>query len=376
MNAFRKAGLSLGRLPPGPKGAITDVPGVLVGHCTLIEGEGERAVRTGVTAIVPPGDPFAEPLAAGVFVLHGHGKAVGLWQIQDVGELETPVLLTNTLAVYTCAEALLTWTLRRHPEARSINPVVLECNDGKLSAIELRPVQEEHALLALENAGEEVEEGCVGAGTGMIAFGYKSGIGTASRIVGPYTLGVLALPNMGRPEDFRPPLPFAHHYPSHSREKEAGYPPSAAGKGGGEEKPYGDLLFPFGVGKPLSPFGGKGQGEGAEGSLIVVLATDAPLLPAQLSRLCRRAALGAARTGAPADTGSGDFFLSFSTTLRFPRGKEKVVVEIIPDRSKMMGKLYRAAAEATEEAIYSALLSATPIVGREGRSPPVFRLSR
>ena len=341
MNALRKAGLSVGRIPPGPRGSIADVPGIRVGHCTLISGSGENAVRTGVTAILPPGDPYAEPLSAGVFVLHGHGKALGLWQIQDVGELETPILLTNTLAVFACAEALLTWTLRRHPEARSINPVVLECNDGRLSAIELRSVREEHALLALEGAKEEVEEGCVGAGTGMIAFGYKSGIGTASRVVGSFTLGALALPNMGRPEDFRPPFPCG--------EKASNSPRS------------------------LAPSGGEGRSEGEGGSLIVVLATDAPLLPSQLSRLCRRAALGAARTGAPADTGSGDFFLAFSTTLRFPRGAEKIAVEIILDRSRLMGELYRAAAEATEEAIYSALLSASPIEGRNGRIPPVFR---
>lgn len=324
----------LGKLPPGPRCAITDVSGVKVGHCTLIADEGEKAIRTGVTAILPPGDPYLEPCSAGVFVLHGHGKALGLWQIRDVGELETPVLLTNTLAVFACAEALLTWTLRRHPQARSVNPVVLECNDGGLSAIELRPVQEEHGLLALEGAGEEVVEGCVGAGTGMIAFGYKSGIGTASRQVGPYTVGVLALPNMGRPEDFR-------------------------------------FWGPSGLSQ-----GKDAQPSGPDGSLIVVLATDAPLLPAQLSRLCRRAALGAGRTGAPADTGSGDFFLAFSTTLRFPRGREKLAVEVIPDRSHWMGQLYRAAAEATEEAIYSALLAATPIVGRDGKSPPVFRLNR
>lgn len=339
MNAFRRAGLTLGRIPPGPRCAITDVPGVRVGHCTLCAGEGERAIRTGVTAVVPPGDPYAAPCAAGVFVLHGHGKAVGLWQIQDVGELETPILLTNTLAVYVCAEALLAWTLARHPKARSINPVVLECNDGRLSAIELRPVRLEHALRALEAAGEEVAEGCVGAGTGMIAFGYKSGIGTASRVVGPFTLGVLVLPNMGRPEDFVPPFPT---------------PPKGVGTEGAEPSP---------------------SSEGG-GSLIVVLATDAPLLPGQLGRLCRRAALGAARTGAPADTGSGDFFLAFSTTLRFPRDAERVSAELIPERSRLLGELYRAAAEATQEAIYSALLAATPLAGREGKSPPVFRVSR
>lgn len=380
MNAFRRAGLSLGRIAPGPRCALTDVPGVRVGHCTLISGEGEKAIRTGVTAIVPPGDPYAEPCAAGIFVLHGHGKALGLWQIQDVGELETPVLLTNTLAVFVCAEALLTWTLRRHPEARSINPVVLECNDGKLSAIELRPVREEHALQALEEAKDEVEEGCVGAGTGMIAFGYKSGIGTASRRVGPYIVGALALPNMGRLEDFRPPSPSSLS-PQGGEGRGQGVPNLLSpewGEGKGKRAPgslssQGDEEKSKEAPTPRSPTGEESQGEG---SLIVVLATDAPLLPAQLGRLCRRAALGAARTGAPADTGSGDFFLAFSTTLRFPRDAEKIAVEPIPDRSRTMGELYRAAAEATEEAIYSALLAATPLVGREGRSPPVFRLSR
>lgn len=334
MNAFRKAGLSLGRFPSGPRGTITDVRGVRVGHRTLLRDDGPRAVRTGVTAIVPPGDPYREPLPAGAFVLHGHGKAVGLWQLLHLGELEeleTPILLTNTLAVPRCADALITWTLARHPAARSVNPVVLECNDGKLSAIEARPVAEADALTALEAASEEVEEGCVGAGAGMVAFGLKSGIGTASRVVGRFTIGVLALPNMGRREDFRPP---------------PGLPVPA----------------------PADPAGGSAD----TGSLVVVLATDAPLLPEQLTRLSRRAALGAARTGAPATTGSGDFFVAFSTGWRIPRGQDRVEVEFIADRAPTMGDLYRAAAEATEEAISSALLAATPLVGRNGLSVPTL----
>jgi len=329
VNALRRAGDTVGRFPPGPRGTIADVPGVRVGHRTVVRDEGPGAVRTGVTAILPPGDPYAEPLPAGAFVLHGHGKAVGLWQIRDLGELETPILLTNTLAVPRCADALLTWTLARHPGARSINPVVLECNDGWLSAIETRPVTEGDALSALEAASEEVGEGCVGAGTGTVAFGYKSGIGTASRSVAGFLLGALALPNMGRGEDFRPP---------HSSSS----PEPASG------------------------------GEGA-GSLVVVLATDAPLLPAQLGRLARRAALGAARTGAPATAGSGDFFLAFSTGWRLPRGPERIRVDFIADRSRALDDLYRAAAEATAEAIYSALLAATPVVGRDGRSVPTLR---
>jgi len=334
LNAFRGAGLSLGRLPPGPRCTITDVPGVRVGHRTIVRGSGEGAIRTGVTAILPPGDPYAEMLPAGAFALHGHGKAVGLWQVLHLGTLETPILLTNTLAVFRCADALITWTLSRHPEARSINPVVLECNDGLLSAIEARPVTEDDALAALSAARDEVEEGCVGAGTGMVAFELKSGIGTASRLVGEWTVGALALPNMGRREDFlllgkRPDLSGLPRI--HRRE---------------------------------------------QGSVIVILATDAPLLPEQLSRLCRRGALGLARTGAPASPGSGDFLVAFSTAYRIPRETEKLTVEFIPDRSEVMGALYRAAAEATEEAVLSALLAARDMEGRSGPVPALVPVRR
>lgn len=357
MNAFRRAGLTVGQFPPGPRGTIADVPGVRVGHTTVVRGEGAGAVRTGVTAIVPPGDLYAEPVPAGAFVLHGHGKAVGLWQVLHLGELETPILLTNTLAVPRCAEALLTWTLARHPEARSVNPLVLECNDGRLSAIETRPLTEADALAALGGAGEEFAEGCVGAGTGMVAFGYKSGIGTSSRRVGGFALGALALPNLGRREDFRPPHPRP-------------LPPGGRGTSGDMDS----LAHPGprprrGDGKE-TPSPSMGEGEG--GSLVVVLATDAPLLPAQLSRLARRAALGAARTGAPADSGSGDFFLAFTVGWRIPRGRERIGVEFVADRSPTLGDLYRAAAEATEEAIYSALLAATPLVGRDGKPFPTL----
>lgn len=329
MNAFRQAGHSVGRLTPGPRGTVADVPGVRVGHTTIVRGEGNGAVRTGITSVLPPGDLYAEPLPAGAFVLHGHGKAVGLWQLLHLGELETPILLTNTLAVPRCADALITWTLARHPEARSVNPVVLECNDGRLSAIETRPVSEADALAALDGAGEVVVEGC--AGTGTVTFGFKSGIGTASRVVGSSIVGALALPNMGRREDFRPP-PGLH------------------------------------VSSTAGPLGESED----KGSLVVVLATDAPLLPEQLARLARRAALGAARTGAPATTGSGDFFVAFSTGWRIPRGQDRNPVEFIADRSPAMDNLYRAAAEATEEAIYSALLAATPLVGRDGLCLPTL----
>lgn len=296
-----------------------------MGHRTLVRGAGDAAIRTGVTAIVPPGDPYAEPLPAGAFVLHGHGKAVGLWQLLHLGTLETPVLLTNTLATFRCADALVTWTLERHPRARSVNPVVLECNDGYLSAIESRPVTEEDALAALSAATDSVEEGCVGAGTGMIAFELKSGIGTASRMAGGWIVGALALPNMGRREDLR-----------------------------------------F-LGRKLDFSGLPRIHRPERGSVVVVLATDAPLLPEQLSRLARRGALGLARTGAPASPGSGDFLVAFSTAYRIPRGARRIRAEFVPDYE--LGDLYRAAAEATEEAVLSALLAAHDMEGRNGSVP-------
>lgn len=325
MNAFRRLGLSLRQLPPGRRCSICDVPGVRVGHKTIIRGQGPEAIRTGVTAIVPPGDLYAEPLPAGLFVLHGHGKAVGLWQLSHLGTLETPILLTNTLAVFRCADTLVTWTLDRHPEARSVNPVVLECNDGYLSAVEKRPITENDALAALAAVTDEVEEGLVGAGTGMVAFELKSGIGTASRLVDGWTVGALALPNMGRRED---------------------------------------LLF---LGRKLDLTEVPRIRREEQGSVIIILATDAPLLPEQLSRLSRRGALGLARTGAPATPGSGDFLVAFSTGYRVPRRARRVKLEFLPDYT--LGTLYRAAAEATEEAVLSALLAARDMEGRCGLVP-------
>ncbi|MGC9529308.1 MAG: P1 family peptidase [Candidatus Bipolaricaulaceae bacterium] len=326
LNALRRLGLAVGRLPSGPRCSLTDVAGVRVGHCTVVRDDGPQAVRTGVTAVLPPGDPYADMLPVGLFVLHGHGKAVGLWQVAHLGTLETPIILTNTWATFCCADALLGWTSRRHPAARSVNPVVLECNDGLLSAIEQRPVREEDALAALEAAGCQVEEGCVGAGTGMVAFELKSGVGTASRVAAGWTVGALVLPNMGRREDLR-----------------------------------------F-LGRPLDLSHVPRLRRQAAGSVIVLLATDAPLLPEQLSRLARRGALGLARTGAPADPGSGDFLVAFSTAYRVPRGGDRVAGQFVADRSAAMGDLYRAAAEATEEAVLSALLAARTLTGRDGRT--------
>ncbi len=326
MNALRKAGFAVGELPPGPGCAISDVPGVQVGHCTLREGDGPRTVRTGVTCVLPPGDPYAEPLPASVFVLHGYGKATGLWQVAHMGALETPILLTNTLGAFRCADAVVSWTLDRHRHARSVNPVVLECNDGFLSMIESRPVTESHGLQALSAATAGVVEGCVGAGTGMVAYELKSGVGTASCSVDSWTVGAVALPNMGRREDFR---------------------------------------F-LGTRPDLSAVPRVRREEG--GSVVVVLATDAPLSSRQLDFLARRGALGLARTGAPADTGSGDFLVAFSTGYRLPRGEARSRAEVLGDENEVLRGLLRGAAQAAEEAVLSALLAAETTTGRDGRT--------
>lgn len=325
MNALRAAGFTVGTLPPGSRCSIADVPGVRVGHTTVWEGDGAGAVRTGVTAVIPPGDPFGAPLPAGVDVLHGYGKATGLWQVAHLGMLESPVLLTNTLATFRCADALISWTLARHPKARSVNPVVLECNDGWLSAIQKRPVTEAHALAALDAAAPHVEEGCVGVGTGMVAYELKSGVGTASCAVDRYTVGALVVPNMGRRED----LLFLGKHP--------------------------DLA---GIPRTRGP---------DVGSVVVVLATDAPLRPHELGLLARRGVLGLARTGAPADMGSGDFVLIFSTGPPTERGGKCSCDASLSLRGACMAKLLRACAQVTEEAVLSALLAAQSTAGRDGR---------
>ncbi len=323
MNTLRAAGLAVGDLAPGGRCAISDVAGVTVGHCTLNIGEGSQAVRSGVTAVLPPGDPYANPLPAGLFVLHGYGKATGLWQIAHLGRLETPVLLTNTLSTFRCADALVSWTLESHPHARSVNPVVLECNDGWLSSIETHRVGEEHVRQALQGARAQVAEGCVGAGTGMVAYGLKSGIGTASCRVDTWTLGALVLPNMGLRRDLR-----------------------------------------F-LGRQVDLSRLPGADKGDAGSVVVVLAVDAPLSSRQLSLLARRASLGLARTGAPADMGSGDFIVAFSTSYCLPR---QVQQELVSDGSMSMRGLVRGAAQVAEEAVLSALLAAEDVTGRKGRT--------
>jgi D-aminopeptidase len=326
----REAGIQLGGLPPGPGNAITDVTGVRVGHITLIQGSD---VRTGVTAVCPhEGNVYSERVIAAVHTINGFGKPAGFEQVRELGLLETPILLTNTLSVGLTAHALVRWVLERSLEARSINPVVGECNDGYLNDIRGLHVRPEHVFEALENASAgSVEEGNAGAGTGMSCFGFKGGVGTASRWLpereGGCTVGVLVVANFGRREELRV----------------AGVP----------------------VGRRL---GDWQEDEGEAGSIMMVLATDAPLTARQLGRVARRAGLGLARMGSLAGHSSGDFVIAFSTAQRVRRGDRERTRRLIclnEDRSTI-GLLFQAAVEATEEAVLNALFVAQTMHGYAG----------
>lgn len=338
-------GLTTGLLPTGPQNDICDVPGVLVGHATVVRGEGalvpgQGPVRTGVTAILPHGGSlFEEKVPAGLFVLNGYGKALGLAQVAELGTLETPVLLTGTLAAPRVADALISYMIEQNPEigisAGTVNAVVGECNDGYLNDMQGRHVTEEHVRAALTGASPgPVQQGAVGAGTGMVCFGFKGGIGSASRRVEGYTLGALVQANFGKRGQL-----LIHGRPVGQRL--LAYP--------GEEGPEPEEIPP--------------------GSAMVILATNAPLDARQLTRLARRGALGLARTGASAANGSGDFVLAFSTENRVRRQSESPLesVRLLRDDAPAMDCLFLAAVEAVEEAVLNALWSAGAVEGRDRR---------
>ena len=322
----RDLGLCCGSLPPGRRNTIADVPGVLVGHATIFEDD----ACTGVTAVLPhDGDLFQDKPLAAVQVLNGFGKSVGLIQVSELGSLETPILLTNTFAVGTCANALIRRAVRDDPEigrgTATVNPVVLECNDGYLNDIQAMAVTEAHAETAIETAGEEFEQGAVGAGTGMSCFGLKGGIGSSSRSMRldgeAYHLGVLVLANFGRPGDLR--LPDGRRVDPAVAETEAG-------------------------------------------SCIVVIATDIPLDCRQLGRVARRAGAGLALCGSFWGSRSGDIALAFTTANRVPHDADVDFLEHRMLAEGRIDRLFQAAAEATQEAVLDALAAAETTVGRHG----------
>jgi D-aminopeptidase len=326
---LRDLGITLGVFDPGAFNAITDVHGVRVGHRTLIEGD---RIRTGVTAVVPhEGNVFQDKVPAAVVIGNGFGKLMGTTQIIELGEIETPILLTNTLAVGQAAEGTVRWTLARpgNEAVQSVNAVVGETNDGRLNDIRARTISHQHAIEAIEHATSGVvAEGSVGAGTGTVAFGLKGGIGTSSRRLpergGGYTVGVLVQTN------------------------------------------FGGLLTIAGV--PLwqqlglNPFAAQPAPPNA-GSIMIVVATDAPLSDRNLERLARRALVGLSRTGATISNGSGDYVIAFSTApeVRRTPARRSSAATFTELPNEAMTPLFQAVAEATEEAIVNSLLQARPM---------------
>jgi D-aminopeptidase len=348
----REAGVVVGILPPGTLNAITDVAGVKVGHTTLVRGDD---VRTGVTAILPhDGNLFEEKVPAAIVVGNGFGKLMGSTQVRELGEIETPILLTGTLNVPRVADALIDWMLSRpgNEHVRSINPIVAETNDGFLNDGRGRHVGRAEVFAALESAqGGAVEEGSVGAGTGTIAFGFKGGIGTASRVVpaaaGGYTVGVLVQTNFGGVL-------------------------SIAGAPVGRE--LGQHYLRDQV-ERRGDSGDPAQGR-ADGSVILVVATDAPLDARNLERLASRAFDGLARTGSAATNGSGDYAIAFSTTRANRVTSTEGVRTTTVLGNDSTSPLFLAAIEAAEEAIYNSLFRATTMTGKDGTKVEALPLER
>ncbi len=347
----REAGIVVGAYPPGPLNAITDVAGVAVGHVSLVRGEGvlkpgEGPVRTGVTVVIPREDVWHKKVPAAGFVLNGTGEMTGLAWVAESGFLEYPIALTNTLNVPRVANGVMSWMIKRYPEIGitddTLTPVVAECDDSRLNDIQGRHVSEQDVMAALDQAGSgPVREGSVGAGTGMVSYGFKGGIGTASRRLpsqeGGYTIGVLVNANHGR----RPELAMA------------GVP----------------------VGRLYDPAAPSAQA-GAEGSIIVVVATDAPLDARQLGRVAKRAVVGLARTGSTIRHGSGDFILAFSTANTIPHYPKDPTFSLTLLADIYLNPIFTAVAEATEEAILNALTMATTVTGRDGHRVEAISLSR
>ncbi len=338
----RDLGIVIGRYAPGHHNAITDVAGIRVGQITIIEGRGRLVpgkgpVRTGVTVIVPHnGDIWQEKVAAGSFVLNGNGEATGLMWLQESGIIETPIALTNTLSVGMVQRALVEWMLQRHPDIGitddTLTPIVFECDDGFLNDIRGPHVQEKHVFEALKKASSgPVQEGSVGAGTGMTAYEFKAGIGTASRLVpvdqSTYTIGVLVLANHGERHTFRV-----------------------------QGIPVGNMI----TDRKPKVF--------SDGSIVIVVATNAPMESRQLSRLAKRVALGYAKTGGVSHHGSGDIVIAFSTANKIPHYPKKALTEWTILSDFFLDDLFEAVADATEEAILNALMAGRTMEGRDGNT--------
>lgn len=319
----------IGTLPSGPLDLISDVAGVTVGHCTLAEG----SLQTGVTVVKPhAGDPYRDRVPAAAVVLNGFGKSIGLVQLEELGVLETPIALSNTYAVGALAQAQIRACVAANPQSgrrlATVNPLVFECNDGQLNDIQALALGEAHYQQALQAAAPAFAQGAVGAGRGMSSFGLKGGIGSASRLAGGYTLGALVLSNFGRPEQL-----------------------TLAGRH---------------LGAALTARLAETHAEPEKGSIIMLLATDAPLDARQLRRLALRAGAGLARTGSVFGHGSGDIALAFSTAYTWPQDPLRPMPAVALLHDAKLDPLFQAAADATEQAIVHALWQAETVSGRDG----------
>ena len=335
----RDLGITIGRGMPGPLNAITDVVGVRVGHRTVVRGEdgAADAIRTGVTAIMPhEGRPWREPVYAATHILNGYGELIGINTIREWGTLDSPIVLTSSMLIGKAYDATVRWIARQDGDAgEAVMPCVTECDDSLLSNVLAEPITDDDVWFALDAAAAgPVEEGCVGAGTGMQCFDFKGGIGTASRVLEPsrggYTVGVLAMTNHGDREDL--------------------------------------LIDGVRVGERLTD---EMPIEHAEGSCIVVVATDAPLLPHQLRRVAERAGMGLSRGGSHASNTSGEQLIAFSTANRVPRDGKPFAPDAVadgPEAGTILSAVFRATVEATEEAVVNALIAAHTTTGRDGNT--------
>ena len=333
MGLEQSSGIRIGKGTPGKRNLITDVPGVKVGHVTVRDG---KDVNTGVTAILPhPGNLFRDKVMAAAAVINGFGKSMGLVQVEELGTIETPIVMTNTLSIGTAATALIRYMLAQNEDigrtTGTVNPLVCECNDGGLNDIRGLHITEEHVFDAIANASEEFAEGAVGSGTGMRCLGFKGGIGSASRVVTldgtDYTVGALVMSNFGS---------------------------------------AGNLMIDGRhVGREIKE---RLDGETKDkGSIIMILATDIPLSERQLKRVARRAGVGLARTGSYYGNGSGDIAIAFTTANRVPHYNKGAFVDMKMMDDSSIDPVFAMSAEAVEEAIISSLYHAATTTGRDGR---------
>ncbi len=354
-------GINIGRYQSGRWNAITDVEGVRVGHLTLIQGEGELRpgqgpVRTGATVIIPRDDVWHHKVPAGAFILNGTGEMTGLAWVAEAGFLEYPIALTNTLNVPRVADGVMSWMIKHNPDIGidddTLTPVVAECDDSRLNDSQGRHVSAQDVVEVLDAATQgPVAEGTVGAGTGMVSYQFKGGIGTASRILptaeGGYRIGVLVNANHGRRHELMiGGVPVGKLYHSERGAKDLSDSPKTLSAEVRDFLPH---------------------NRQDSGSIIIIIATDAPLDSRQLTRLSRRATMGLARTGSISHHGSGDFILSFSTGNTIPHYPDDPIFQMSHLADPFLNPIFQAVVEATEEAILNALLQATSVTGRDGR---------